>query len=472
MVSLVLSGGIKPMNRRLPSTLLAGLFPFVIAAHAFADDPLPRRSHSHVPIPPSITSPDQAQFLAQQLRLAQQAGGLQKMLEDRDLRRLVGDVQRNPEKYGLKEDLDKLHQQGGDFDLNDPRLRQLINRVLQQQSGGVTIPHEKLEEWKDWLDRFGGNGTVPPDLGSGDPDRSPAGKNPAGESPSDPQHSSSIPAPPSPPPTGTPAGAPTAQASPPPEIPPAQQAQNRVSEELMKFAEKLRDLDTPLQKSPAWQHFIQDLEHSVTKHAGSNSALADKARGLTDRLPPLSQYLPLDRLKGDKGLSQWGKSLVPKPPAVNWGNAPKTPVTAGWHVPHLSRAGLGDGGDWKDTLWLLMLLALAAFVVAALVWRRRQQARRASTGWKLGPWPVNPAAVRTRDELVRAFEYLSLLRLGPSARSRNHLEIADRLGHGAAWQLARAYEQARYTPPAEALPEAELATARRHLTMLAGAPSA
>src|SRR5262249_61129604 len=107
-----------------------------------------------------------------------------------------------------------------------------------------------------------------------------------------------------------------------------------------------------------------------------------------------------------------------------------------------------------------------------LVWRRRRLTRLGGAGWKLGPWPVDPAAVRTREELVRAFEYLSLLRLGPSARSRNHLEIADRLGNGAARQLARAYEQAPSAPPADTLADSDLANARRHLTFLAGAPSA
>src|SRR5215475_5103193 len=119
MVSLVLSGGIKPMNQRLLSTLLAGLFPFVVAAPASADTSQ-RRSQSHMPIPPSVNSPDQAQFLAQRLREAQQFGGLQKMLEDRGLARLVGDIQRNPDKYGLKGELDKLRENGGNLDLQDP----------------------------------------------------------------------------------------------------------------------------------------------------------------------------------------------------------------------------------------------------------------------------------------------------------------------------------------------------------------
>jgi hypothetical protein len=119
-----------------------------------------------------------------------------------------------------------------------------------------------------------------------------------------------------------------------------------------------------------------------------------------------------------------------------------------------------------------MLLALASFVLLALVWRRRRQARRGEGGWKLGPWPVNPALVRTRDELVCAFEYLSLLRLGPRARSCNHLAIADRLGHSAARQLAQVYEKARYAPPTDPLANEDLVIARRHLTFLAGAASA
>jgi hypothetical protein len=466
------------MNQRLLSALLAGLFPVVLATHASAEDGTHRRNPSHVPIPFSVGNPDQAQqLLAQKLRDAQQFGGLQKMLDDRDLPRLLGDIQREPEKYGLKDELDKLREKGGGLDLNDPHLRQLINRVLQQQHGdvtvpgGATIPHQKLEEWKDWLDRLSGHDLVPPDAGSGASEAPQAGDGPGTEPPADPQHLPPMSDQP-PPHTGPMPGPPSNPAGSPSPTPPAEEAQNRASEGLMNFAEKLRDMDTPLKKSAAWQHFIQDLEHSAGKHTGSNSAFADKARGLADRLPPLSRYLPLDRLKGDNGLSQWGKSLVSNLPSFKWGNAPKLTSAAGWQAPHLSRASLGDPDTWKDSLWQLMLLALAVFVLLALVWQRRRQARRAGAGWKLGPWPVHPAAVRTRDELVRAFEYLSLLRLGPSARSRNHLEIADRLGLGAALQLARCYEQARYAPPSDPLPDAELALARRHLTLLAGAPSA
>ena len=70
------------------------------------------------------------------------------------------------------------------------------------------------------------------------------------------------------------------------------------------------------------------------------------------------------------------------------------------------------------------------FAVAA--WRVRRGSRPSAAqplqGWKLGPWPVDPQRIRTREELVRAFEYLALLSLGPDARNRHHRDLAQRLG--------------------------------------------
>jgi hypothetical protein len=94
---------------------------------------------------------------------------------------------------------------------------------------------------------------------------------------------------------------------------------------------------------------------------------------------------------------------------------------------------------------------------------------------------VQPALVRTREELVRAFEYLSLLRLGRPARNWNHRHIAAELGQTkdlpadgsqAAARLASVYEQARYAPAAESLADPDLEAARRDLCLLAGVPGA
>jgi hypothetical protein len=72
---------------------------------------------------------------------------------------------------------------------------------------------------------------------------------------------------------------------------------------------------------------------------------------------------------------------------------------------------------------------------------------------------------------------LALLCLGPAARTRHHLELADQLGgpagadparREAARHLARLYEQARYSPDDGPLPAADLARARQELCSLGG----
>jgi hypothetical protein len=95
---------------------------------------------------------------------------------------------------------------------------------------------------------------------------------------------------------------------------------------------------------------------------------------------------------------------------------------------------------------------------------------------------VDPAQVATRQDLIRAFEYLSLLRLGPAARSWNHRAIAARLSaepsdaaaerRCAAAHLAGLYERARYAPPGDPLPDGEVRDARRDLCLLAGVAAA
>jgi hypothetical protein len=115
-------------------------------------------------------------------------------------------------------------------------------------------------------------------------------------------------------------------------------------------------------------------------------------------------------------------------------------------------------------------------VVAVLVWkllgRRRREEPQVALA-VLGPWPVDPARIGTREQLVQAFEYLALLLLGSPARTANHRDIADSLGATpeqgqAANQLASLYEKARYDPvPGELMP-ADLAAARHDLLLLAG----
>src|SRR5207253_10932011 len=129
---------------------------------------------------------------------------------------------------------------------------------------------------------------------------------------------------------------------------------------------------------------------------------------------------------------------------------------------------------------------LVVAMVGVLAWKlmsyRQGLQDAGGNPWNLGAWPVHPSAIRTRADLVKAFEYLAVLLLGPQARTHHHLDLAEELGKEAtgedprrseaARSLAYLYEIARYTPDDETLPPDELATARRELSFLAGAAAA
>jgi hypothetical protein len=126
-------------------------------------------------------------------------------------------------------------------------------------------------------------------------------------------------------------------------------------------------------------------------------------------------------------------------------------------------------------IWIAIGIVAVAAVWKLLADRRAARTAAGLSGWRLGPWPVDPAQVTTREELIRAFEYLSLLRFGRAARSWNHRAIAGRWGDQsaeAAQHLATLYEKARYAPPADPLPDDAVRDARRDLCLLAGVATA
>lgn len=170
---------------------------------------------------------------------------------------------------------------------------------------------------------------------------------------------------------------------------------------------------------------------------------------------------------GPKGSgSGFGNWNLGGPPDVSMPSAP----SGGW-----GGFGGGAGGAWLP----LVLLALAA--AAYLAWRYwpaggPTPAAEALGRWP-GGWPVDPRTIADREELVKAFEYLSVLLCGDAARVWNHHTIAAALRQqvpGAelvADDLAHLYELARYTPPGDRLAEADLIRARRSLCHLAGVPA-
>ena len=147
-----------------------------------------------------------------------------------------------------------------------------------------------------------------------------------------------------------------------------------------------------------------------------------------------------------------------------------------------SGGGSGGGGfgiPGLEGTWLPVVL-LAAVLLGALVWWRfvylRDPAREqvAFAGVSLGEWPIDPRRIATREDVVKAFEYLSVLICGPEAKTWTHATIAEALTglartHGeAAVMLARLYELARYAPMSEPLTPDELSEARRLVCALAG----
>jgi hypothetical protein len=210
---------------------------------------------------------------------------------------------------------------------------------------------------------------------------------------------------------------------------------------------------------------------------GTGNTVADKV------LQGVQHYLPEP--------SFWTNKVLPKLPHVSLPKLPNVrlpdthvhpPALPSVHLPRVSLPSPPSGGAGYG--WLVLPLCLILGLIAWKILQARQEradgfGRFGSGGrWVLGPWPVAPAAVSSEAELIQAFEYLTLLKLGPEARSWNHHVIAARLGSDhlerrhAADYLAALYERFRYAPPHEPLAPDVLHSARRALAYLAeGTPA-
>jgi hypothetical protein len=248
-----------------------------------------------------------------------------------------------------------------------------------------------------------------------------------------------------------------------------------------------------LSGSPAMRRALRELG----RHAGEEDPrwgrLSAGVESMKERWENLSKEWDLDRLfSKDAG---WLAHLLPESlPDLRATNAqPSLPAVA------------ETGGAGNLAVAAVALVLLGGMIFALLAFRARQAAtHRKQREWHLGPWPVDPATVLTRGQLIQAFEYLSLLNLGPDARNWNHRFIAMRLGdqkslrkqdsvvkershrllrtkalpindplhREVAGELAFLYEQARYAPPGELLTDSGLAAARRDLCLLAGVKAA
>jgi hypothetical protein len=170
----------------------------------------------------------------------------------------------------------------------------------------------------------------------------------------------------------------------------------------------------------------------------------------------------------------WGNGGSSSSSSSWWNsNSSSRPSSSGW-----GSSGGGGGFDFGGVPWLPFVILLV-LILAVVIWfqiknLQGREAAAAVVGDGLGPWPIDPRQINTREDVVKAFEYLSVLICGPSAKTWTHSTIADALSdlaatHGeTAVMLARLYELARYAPLDEPLTRDELVEARKLVCGLAG----
>jgi hypothetical protein len=170
----------------------------------------------------------------------------------------------------------------------------------------------------------------------------------------------------------------------------------------------------------------------------------------------------------DSWFSKWRRS----PSSSSSSSSSNSSWFSGWKAPRWN-----IGMPSLDGTWWPLLFVIAALVGGVFLWRmlaRRGTDPTRIDPYALGPWPVDPHHLRTRHDVVVAFEHLSVLLCGEVAKTWTHTTIAAALSEVAmaeperAMMLARLYELARYTPIDEPLTTAELAEARRLVCRLAG----
>jgi hypothetical protein len=349
------------------------------------------------------------------------------------------------------EDLERLKKQfekGSGINLQNPppALKRLLEEGRNQKAGELSPEEQKLlQKFQQQFPSMTQPGSTGPIPGTRPPDMG-----------------STI----TPPPVSQQPATPPAQPSSPSQPPADSMSWDRLGEETPEWLKKGIDqaagdfgkwIDSPSGKS--WRDSFLDVAKKVAE-------ARSEAPAVSGRLRSVGRYLP--------NVRDWLPRRGPDLPSARLPNMPRMPTPPS--LPNVTAEGLGKG----------LLIAVAVVVAALLLWYSRGwwqgvlAARLA--GWKLGPWPVRPGAVTTRGDLVRAFEYLALLCLGAAARTCHHLELARRIGEQpaldadrrreAAVDLAHIYEQARYTPDDEPLPDELLVRARRELSYLAGEPAA
>jgi hypothetical protein len=425
---------------------LAVSMPADAQGQAAVDKAAAERSRSHLLIPPDGNRVDPSQFLREHFQQAAQGGKAM-------------DVLANPQKYlepGSREKLENIAKSMLNGELKpDHPLMQALKKVMENPEVLPPEQRQVIEQLRKQnpdiaaaLKQAQVDATAP----SGASGTTATPTNPA--SPSDRRRRSG------PPPWHT-----TSARSTVPSTSPDQPSGLR--DWLIRQAELLAGENGLLRNSPALQRVLEEFAQYRANADGlgaDENAMEDRVTQAMRKVIPASwmSQLSWDRL---------GKIPLPSFSRVDWPDIPLLDSSS----PPLSRAPTDTNVTSSGTTVLARIAgAMGLVVIAWLLYDRLFRHKGPAAHADLGPWPVTPEEVRSPEELIQAFEYLSLLKIGAKARSWNHRLIAAELGgkeserRRMAGHLATLYEQARYAPHVDLLPEHALQAARRELASLAG----
>lgn len=257
---------------------------------------------------------------------------------------------------------------------------------------------------------------------------------------------------------------------PPPSAPPpaADDKLGRWAKDLLHDMDQGRAGDF-LRDSPAWKNGLRDLDKLVkqsdVKFDWLRGRMPESLKLPTNWAPKLGDWV--SRLPALQNLPRW---------RFNAPNLGRFNVNLGGGGGGMRTPSLGGVSVSENLIWLFVPLLVA--VLAWLFYRNLGRLPKlAAAARRHGPWPVDPAAVTTRTELIRAFDYLALSLLGDQVRTWNHVAVSQKLGQQAAndlaaGALAELYELARYTPGDDTLSPETRDAARRHLLYLARSAAA
>jgi hypothetical protein len=250
-----------------------------------------------------------------------------------------------------------------------------------------------------------------------------------------------------------------------------------VGDKLQSWAENLL-ANSQLSGSPAMQKAFQSLaKSSLGKEDPKWRKLAEAGGQFREQLSGWGKSAKLDRL--------WPEGGFHLPNVITPERIPQLPsggLLNRSDNSSLPRFGTPDASAGNILTVLAWIVGMAAAAMCLRqFWLRTEESRRERRHVLAmrRAWPVDPGRVKSREDLIRAFEHLALANLGVNAKSWNHLAIAAGLGksadplrRNAALSLTDTYEQARYAPVEEPLPGELIAEARHHLSVLAGVKGA